>query len=198
MISGFGSATRVPAGFVMATSDQEIAEFIGATSAPVCATGGDLSHVLGSYGSNPRVGDSCTSCDVDAIAVRAFYGNGETRSYVAVSTIAIGEWRHGIDFVTSSGFLSGLELCPRAHPGDGVLDILRIQPGLNWRARRSIKQRMLTGSHLPHPSLAVSRATSFERKGMGKLIVDGVPRGRPEEVSCHVLVGAVSMVVPHG
>ncbi len=194
----FGVEGRVPEEFVIASTDQETASMLGSSLTRICAIGGDLSHALGSRGRSCKTGDPCTLCDVDAIEVEATYRDGTLRTYFAVSTVCIGGWNEGIDYVTSTGFESGRELCPRAHPGDAMLDLLSIASGLGWRTKRAITRRMMLGTHLPHPAISTSRDTSFFFTGPKRLVVDGVPRGVAESVTCRVLAGVVPMVVPHG
>ena len=138
-------------------------------------------------------------CAVDAIRVVATTPSGEDREFVAFSTVRFGHWRGELDFVTSSGFDQGLELCPRSHPGDGALDRLQVQPGLKWRERLAIRKRMRSGTHLPHPMLQVSRGASFDFVGKRSLILDSVPRGVYGRVHCSVMTHAMVIVTPrHG
>ena len=59
-------------------------------------------------------------------------------------------------------FLGAWDVAPRAHPGDGALDVLDVAATMGvvdrWRAR----SRLPTGAHLPHPSIAVTRRAAVQ------------------------------------
>jgi hypothetical protein len=65
-----------------------------------------------------------------------------TRAVVAMNAQWVGDWNLG----------------PKAHPNDGVLDTFdaRLPLGDLWKVRR----RLPTGTHLPHPGIAVRRAAA--------------------------------------
>lgn len=48
-------------------------------------------------------------------------------------------------------FLRGLDIVPRGHPGDGKAEIQVYQ--LERRERRSMRARLATGGHVPHPRI---------------------------------------------
>ncbi|MFS8584718.1 MAG: hypothetical protein FWJ72_06500, partial [Acidimicrobiia bacterium] len=54
------------------------------------------------------------------------------------------------------------DVAPRAHPGDGVLDVADVSPSMplldRWRARG----RLPSGAHVPHPDIAVSRRRALQ------------------------------------
>ncbi len=59
-------------------------------------------------------------------------------------------------------FLRRLDVVPRGHPNDGKLDLLRVDPAMPARVRWQAARRARTGTHLPHPQLAVSQPTAVE------------------------------------
>ena len=86
-------------------------------------------------------------------------------------------FRHRTVVVMNAAFVGRDNLGPRAHPDDGVLDVT--DGRLNWWDRRRARARMPSGTHLPHPDLAVRRvrelAVEFGRPATVRL--DGVAVG---------------------
>jgi diacylglycerol kinase family enzyme len=87
------------------------------------------------------------------------------------------------------------DLGPRAHPNDGLLDVTDGQ--LLWAERMRARKRMRTGSHLPHPMLATSRARTIEFRFSrpAALEVDGRPVGSATEMSVRCVPDALVVVV---
>lgn len=57
--------------------------------------------------------------------------------------------------LVNGGWLEGFDVAPRAHPGDGRLDLqVYAVPG---RERRELRRRLATASHLPHPAIVERR-----------------------------------------
>ncbi|MCY3635743.1 MAG: hypothetical protein OXH23_09080 [bacterium] len=86
-------------------------------------------------------------------------------------------------------------LGPRAHPGDGLLDIShgRLSVGDRLLARR----RVGTGDHLPHPNIRYSRTGAFQTVLEQPLVVelDGQPVQRVANLSIRVEPAALTVVV---
>src|SRR6185436_13282717 len=51
--------------------------------------------------------------------------------------------------VANGQFLRGADLVPRGHPGDGRAEVQVY--ALTRRARRPMRRRLPTGTHVPHP-----------------------------------------------
>ena len=92
-------------------------------------------------------------------------------------------------------WLGDLDLGPRAHPGDGLLDVT--EGSLALRDRLAARRRARTGSHLPHPGLRTSRSTRAELSFPDGVPVhlDGVAVGRRRRCSLHVEPDALTVVV---
>ncbi len=86
-------------------------------------------------------------------------------------------------------------LGPRAHPGDGLLDIShgRLSTGDRLRALR----RVGTGDHLPHPQISYRRVGAFQAVLEQPLMVelDGRPVVRASNLSIRVEPAALTVVV---
>jgi diacylglycerol kinase family enzyme len=85
----------------------------------------------------------------------------EDHWFVAHLVAARGAWfRHRTVIVMNAAFVGSANLGPRAHPGDGLVDVTdgRLGRSDRWAAR----SRLGSGTHLPHPDLATRRAASYE------------------------------------
>ncbi len=104
-------------------------------------------------------------------------------------------WRGRFAVAMNAEWLGDLDLGPRSHPGDGLLDITEGQLGL--RDRLAARRRARTGSHLPHPGLRTRRSARAELTFPSPVPVflDGVAIGAASEVMVHLEPDALSVVV---
>ncbi|MGB1824394.1 MAG: hypothetical protein ACPHO9_07420, partial [Ilumatobacteraceae bacterium] len=56
-----------------------------------------------------------------------------------------------------SGHIGRYEAAPRAHPGDGLLDVVEVSDAMPLRQRWMALRRSRTGTHLPHPHISMTR-----------------------------------------
>lgn len=95
--------------------------------------------------------------------------------------------------VVNGGWLAGNDVAPRAHPGDGRLDVQLY--AVPRRQRRELRRRLTTASHLPHPDIVVRRARSlaveFERPR--SCTVDGCDEGRRDRIDVEVVPAALRL-----
>ena len=88
-------------------------------------------------------------------------------------------------------------MAPRAHPNDGVLDVIEVAATMPTRERWKARRRLPTGTHVPHPDITTRRvrhaAFAFERP-LG-LWVDGVARGTVRSLVVAVEPDAVEIYV---
>jgi hypothetical protein len=70
-------------------------------------------------------------------------------------------------------FLRGLDVVPRGHPGDGKAEIQVYD--LERRARRMLRTRLASGSHLPHPRIhqRSGRAVELQFRPAAPREIDG-------------------------
>jgi diacylglycerol kinase family enzyme len=68
-------------------------------------------------------------------------------------------WRGRVVAAMNAQWLGPWDLGPRSHPNDGLLDVSDGDLSLSdrWKAR----SRLATGTHLPHPHIAVHRIASL-------------------------------------
>jgi hypothetical protein len=164
----------------------------------VVVTGGDLHRGVG----QPRPkneGDECTILPVDAMEVRVTTPAGETSQRWAVAHVCAGRFgrRSGFAGVVNAGFVDGLNLAPRGHPGDGRVELILVDRAMPWRQRAAARRRARTGSHVPHPSVHITAVTEWEceRVGHEMLFIDGVDAGAWWKVSVLVRPGRVLIAV---
>lgn len=92
-------------------------------------------------------------------------------------------------------FLGPLDLGPRAHPGDGRLDVTEgeLPPG----ERRAGRRRARSGSHVPHPGLSERRVrhAQLEADRRWHVRLDGDPVGSAHRLELRCLPDALVVVV---
>lgn len=68
-------------------------------------------------------------------------------------------WRGRVVAVMNAQFLGPWDIAPRAHPGDGRLDVLDadLTLGDRWKAR----SRLPAGTHVPHPAIQQTRTSAW-------------------------------------
>ena len=162
----WGESGGLPAEGVIVGSDAEArvvvteARRAGEPVPPLGLVGGDLCRTLGGRGDVARLrSDDAVRVPVDLGSVLV---DGRQHWFVAHLVARRGWWRGRIVAAMNAEFLGRWDVAPRAHPGDGVLDVLEVDDrmgvGDRWRAR----SRLGTGSHLPHPAIAVSRRSAVQ------------------------------------
>ncbi len=75
--------------------------------------------------------------------------------------------------------LGDWDAAPRAHPNDGWLDVIEVGESMSLRARWQAWRRLRTGSHVPHPEIAMRRirSESFTFASPMGVWIDGVDSG---------------------
>jgi diacylglycerol kinase family enzyme len=145
--------------------------------------GGDLWRTLGgTAGRDPS--------SQDAVAVVVDVGSvlldGRQHWFVA-HLVARRSWWRGRTFAAMNAqFLGTWDVAPRAHPGDGRLDVL--DADLDLRARLGARRRLRHGTHVPHPGIREQRLTAWQGTFEPALPVrlDGEPAGTVHNVSLRV------------
>jgi hypothetical protein len=126
--------------------------------------GGDLARTLGARGDHPRLrSDEARRLPLDLGTVLV---DGRIEFFVAHVVVRRRFWQGPFVVVMNAEYLGDMKLAPRAHPGDGLLDVLEGSLGLDDRLRA--RRRARTGDHVPHPGITQRR--------VGALQID-VPRG---------------------
>jgi hypothetical protein len=156
----------------------------GAEIPPIGLLGGDLCRTLGGRGDEAHLrGPDSIELPIDVGAVLV---DGRLHRFVAHLVARRRLWSGEVVVAMNAEWCGSLCLGPRAHPGDGLLDVTRgtLSPADRLKARR----RARSGSHLPHPNLRVERVSalqaSFERPV--DVWLDGVRVGTARSLSVRV------------
>jgi len=187
--SGFGRGmdwgvpSRVPDGATITRGDADAAIATG----PVVLDGGDLHRGLGRPVAR-GIGEESTMVLVDSMLCRVETDDGRL-DIPAVAHVVVGRLIGPGRFAAcvNAGFLGDLSLSPRSHPGDGRIEIVEFDPSMGVRERLMARRRAVTGSHVPHPAIRTTSATTWstERRAGEPLRIDGVriPRWRRLDLS---------------
>jgi hypothetical protein len=160
---------------------------------PLGLLGGDLCRTLGGTGDEPRLRspDAMTfPVDLGVVLV-----DGTIHCFVAHLIARRSWWRGRVVVAMNAQWLGAWDLGPRSHPNDGLLDISDGNLSLSdrWKAR----SRLPTGTHVPHPGIAVHRVPSMQLDldPALDLWLDGVRIGRGSNVVVRVEPDALTVVV---
>lgn len=195
----WGEPAPLPDDAVEVAGDAELAELVGAAfragrpSPPVALVGGDLARTLGGRTDRRRFDtDRAARFEVD-IGVALLDGR---RRWFAAHLVAHRRWWRGRALVVANAAFRGPEnLAPRAHPGDGRLDVLEAE--LPRGQRRAARRRLRTGTHVPHPAIRQRRITAATwRLDPGTVVsVDGTRWGTGTELAVRIEPAAVTVWV---
>ena len=194
----WGSPGELPDGGVIVTSDAAARQHVeearrrGEPVPILGLAGGDLCRTLGGSGDLARLreGGSVLTCDLGSVLL-----DGRIHWFTA-HLVARHSWLAGRALIVmNAAFLGGWNLGPRAHPGDGLLDVS--DADLSPRQRLGAWRRLPSGIHLPHPGIATSRrnsfSTTFERPVPVRL--DGLAAGKARTLTIRVEPDALRVVV---
>ncbi len=150
---------------------------------------GDLLSTVGLP--SPRSGEDALAYDLDLAEV--VLDEGRTMLMAAHLLIAPSPGRPLVAAMNAS-WLGQYRVAPRAHPNDGLLDV--VSGTMPWRQWPEARRRARTGTHLPHPGLSVQRVDRWEMtfNRPVPMRIDGVRVGRSRSVRLQIIPDAVVMV----
>lgn len=195
----WGEPGALPRHGVLVGSDDEARDIItaarraGEPIPPLGLLGGDLCRTLGGRGDEGRIRSSeAMTFPVDLGEVLL---DGHLHFFLAHLVARRALWR-GLSVVAmNAAFVGDLNLGPKAHPNDGLLDVTTGQLHLGELLRARARARL--GAHLPHPRLAMRRVPAeqveFDRPVPVRL--DGRPVGRFRILSIRLEPDALTVVV---
>ena len=172
----WGESCSAPSGLIEFSNERALGIHIrdvGVIAAAVLKSG-TLTRALGV---NSLLGErSQIKVVVDLIKIRFVDVAGCERADFAVGSVLIGRkpWLGEICIASNSGYLGKRELMPKAHPNDGVFDLLIVHRAMGLRDRLQALRRVNTSNHIPHPDLSVKQASVFAWPGD----LDGLPSAR--------------------
>lgn len=191
----WGEVTEFPVGGLVVDSDSALAAVVslaassGESVPPIALTGGDLHRTLGGPDTPARIrGSIATAVEIDA--VRLAFDDREVM-FVAHAIVGARPFGPGSVLMMNAQWFGPLDLAPRSHPGDGLLDVTT--GSVPFAQRRQARRRARTGTHLPHPSLSERRVRSieFSTDRPRDVRVDGVGMGRASRFEATVVPAAV-------
>jgi hypothetical protein len=155
---------------------------------PLAPRRGDLARTVGAIG--PREETRLLPCDLGAALL-------DGKLHWFVSSLVAGEpFRRGrCVAVMNAAWLGDWNVAPKAHPNDGLLDILDMQ--LSFAQARQAGKRAKLGDHLPHPGIEVSRMAAMQLELARPLVVrlDGEVVGSFRTISVRCEPDALTVVV---
>jgi hypothetical protein len=191
----WGSVQPTPHEVVDSPNEASAAQAIQDGARYVALRSGNLLRALGRHHRTVDLqpNDNCLVLPCDVLQVTLDHST----EVVAVSTVIVGSRWQPRWWVTSGGFLGKLNVAPRAHPNDGLVDALTFK-GTSWRTLVAIRRRMQLGDHLPHPQLAMTRASEVQWKSdrPARITIDGKRYGRAAHVQIVVKPDAFSLCMP--
>lgn len=195
----WGRPGGLPADGVVVADDAEARAVVeearraGRPPPPLGLLGGDLCRTLGGRGDAARLrSEGAVTFTVDLGSVLV---DGRRHWFVAHLVARRSWWRGRIVAVMNAQWLGDWDLGPRAHPGDGLLDVTDADPPL--RDRLQARTRLPTGTHLPHPAITTRRVRAWQTDLDPPLDVwlDGTRVGRARALSVRVEPDALTVVV---
>jgi len=160
---------------------------------PVFLQRGSLRRALGlpKRGSEHRTSVTC-----DVVCVNMHLRGLDREEHALGNVVVVSRsLRPGMWILTNTGWWSGRHLATRAHPNDGLLDVLEVDRLMTWTQRVRAFRRARRGDHLPHPRLRAGRGERHEIEHHGRLHVwiDGVYAGRADRVAAKVIPDAIEV-----
>jgi diacylglycerol kinase family enzyme len=94
-----------------------------------------------------------------------------------------------VTLIANAEFRGKWDVAPRAHPGDGLLDVIEMSATMSRRARFQAWKRVRSGTHLPHPDLRSRQiaVAAWTFSNPQRIWVDGKFWHKATEVQVQVL-----------
>lgn len=195
----WGTRGPLPADGVVARTDEELRAIVESarrrdSPLPVVGLlGGDLTRALGGRGDEARLrsGEAMRlPIDLGSVLV-----DGRQHWFVAHLVARRSWWRGRLLGVMNVDGLGAWNVAPRAHPNDGLLDVVDACPPFGDRVRA--RRRLPSGAHLPHPDIHTERtpAIQFDLDPSLDVRLDGTSVGRAHHLSVRVEPDALTVVI---
>jgi YegS C-terminal NAD kinase beta sandwich-like domain len=162
----WGEAGGLPADGVVVRSDAEAraaataARRAGRPVPTLGLLGGDLCRTLGGRGDEARLRSGAAArvpADLGSVLV-----DGVQHWFVAHLVARRSWWWGRIVAAMNAEFLGGWDVAPRAHPGDGLLDVVDVAAAMSLGDRLRARRRLPSGGHVPHPAITVIRRAAVQ------------------------------------
>ena len=175
----------------------EAARRAGRPLPPVGLLGGDLCRTLGGPGDEHRLHSS--EAMTFTLDIGAVLADGRLHWFVAHLVARDPLWRRALLVMNaqwlSRPWMGHLNVGPRAHPGDGLLDVYDVH--LPIGGILAVRSRAKGGVHLPHPGIRKRRtaAVQVDLERPLPLRLDGASVGRARTLSVRLEPDALTVVV---
>jgi len=164
---------------------------------------GTLNQALGVSTATPDRGQ--IKVMIDLIKVNYTGHDGYDRSDIAFGSVLIGRrsWLGDLCIVSNCGYLGTREVLSKAHPNDGLMDVLTVRSSMPFMQRLQAWRRISTSSHLPHPDISTKQTADFSwplegddalTKGT-RLVIDGEALGLVKSMRMQVIPDAITLYV---
>lgn len=197
----WGAQGGLPAGGVVVDGDLAARRVVEATRRaglsvpPLGLAGGDLCRTLGGRGDRAGLtSDDATRVPVDLGAVLV---DGRLHWFVAHLVARASWWRGRIVAAMNAEYLGDWDVAPRAHPGDGRLDVVEVAASMGLADRLRARSRLPAGAHVPHPAISIDRraAVQIDFDRPTPVWLDGERVGEARRLSVRVEPDALTCVV---
>jgi diacylglycerol kinase family enzyme len=195
----WGSAGGLPDDGIVVGTDAEVRALVeaarrSARELPIVGLlGGDLCASLGGTGDERRMrSPTAPRLPIDVVEVTL----DDRRHWFVAHLVARRRlWSGRFVVAANAERLGAWKVAPRAHPGDGLVDVLDGRLGLDDRLKA--RRRLPAGDHLPHPAISVTRAAALRIELDRPLPVrlDGQPAGPATRIELRVEPDALIVVV---
>ncbi len=197
---GWGVVARPPDGVIRVADDRALHVLVnehrsvGTALPAVAPITGDLLRSLGGSGEASRLDADMAILPVDIVRVEV----DDDRAWFVSHLVARRSWWRGRLVAAMNGqYLGSWDVAPRAHPGDGRLDLVTVEAGMSARDRWQASRRITHGLHLPHPAIDVRqfRSTEVTFRAEARIRLDGVAWRRASHATLTVEPDALTVCV---
>ena len=125
---------------------------------PLGLLGGDLCRTVGGRGDEGHLRSEAASrltVDLGSVLV-----DGRLQWFVAHLVVRRGWLRGPIFGAFNAQWQGSWDVAPRAHPGDGQLEVVEVT--LSTVDRLKARRRLPLGTHVPHPGIRIRRADAVQ------------------------------------
>lgn len=197
----WGESAPMPAGTPVFDTDAQASRAVQfarvreqRTLEAVALVGGDLWRTLGAPpGGRARLeAGPVTKVQVDL----GWVDLGEHGGHCFLAhLVARDRWWAQATCVMNAEWIGHWDVAPRSHPGDGRFDVY--ESHLGWADRLKVRQRLPTGSHLPHPAISSHKASevNFEFERPRRFYLDGNRFPPVERFSAWTEAGSLTVYV---
>lgn len=196
----WGSIGPAPGRMLTAVDDRELRRIVrtalaaGQQPPAVGLLGGDMMRAVGGSGDPERFSGEVAVLPVDVLRVEV---DGAVEWCCSHVVARRRWWRGEIVAAMNAQHIGSWDVAPRAHPGDGKVDVVRVDPAMTWRDRARARGRLAQGTHVPHPHIEVRQRAEVDLQFVRpmRLELDGEPWIRASAVRIVVLPDALTVVV---